>query len=232
MQIILDGIREALRLIISRDPAVLDAAFRTAWVSVGAVGISALFGIPFGTALARKRVIGSGLLVLFFRTTMAVPTVFVGITCFLLFSRQGPLGVLELLYTPWAIVFGEVLLAFPIIVSLSHGAVRSLDERVAETARTLGASMWRRWGTYLSEARVGIVLAVLTAFGRCVSELGIAMMVGGNIEGRTRTLSTATALDTNMGNYTRGLAMGLILLFLSLGVTVTVLFLGREGKRK
>ena len=228
MQLIIDGLREALQLIIALDPLLLDATWRTAWISISAVALSALMGIPLGTALARSSFPGRTLVVMFFRTAMAVPTVFVGILCYSLFARRGLLGSLELLYTPWAIVCGEVLLAFPIVVSLSHGAVSALDARVAETARTLGAGLSRRWLTYVSEARIGVVLATLTAFGRCVSELGIAMMVGGNIAYRTRTLSTATALDTSMGDYSRGLAMGLILLCLSLGVTGAVLVVGRE----
>ena len=228
MELIADGLREALRMIVASDPALVDATLRTAWVSISAVILAAALGIPLGCALARGRFRGRLLVVMLLRTAMAVPTVFVGIICFSLFARRGLLGPLDLLYTPWAIVFGEVLLAFPIVVSLCEGAIASLDPRVAETARTLGASGLRRWRTYVSEARVGVVLAVLTAFGRCVSELGIAMMVGGNIAFRTRTLSTATALDTSMGEYARGLAMGLILLCLSLGVTGIVLFLGRE----
>ena len=159
---------------------------------------------------------------------MAFPTGFVGLVCFALFSRRGPLGPLELLYTPWVIVWGEFLLALPMIVSITHGAIKSLDPRVSETAWTLGANRFRRWGTYVSEARVGVVLAVLTAFSRCVTELGIAMMVGGNIKDRTRTLATATALETGKGEFGRGMAMSLILLTIAMGVTFFIVLLSRE----
>jgi tungstate transport system permease protein len=136
------------------------------------------------------------------------------------------------LYTSWAIVIGEVLLALPIIVSFTHGAVKALDPRVAETALTLGAGALRRCRTYVSEARVGFLLAVLTAFARCVTELGIAMMVGGNIKGRTRTLATATALETGKGEFGRGLAMGIILLVIALLVTALMSALTRETGEK
>jgi len=137
-----------------------------------------------------------------------------------------------LLYTPWAIVCGEFLLALPLVVSITHGSVKSLDPIVAETAWTLGAGPLRRWKTYMSEARVGVTLAVLTAFSRCVTELGIAMMVGGNIKARTRTLATATAMETGRGEFGRGLAMGLILVTIALGVTVLIVHLSGEQQRE
>ena len=135
-----------------------------------------------------------------------------------------------MLYTPWAICAGEFLLALPIIVALSHGALRALDPRVKETALTLGAGPLRRTATYLSEARIGTVLALLTAFARCVTELGIAIMVGGNISGRTRTLATATAMETARGEFERSLAMGLLLLLLALLIIGTIIVCGREER--
>jgi tungstate transport system permease protein len=159
---------------------------------------------------------------------MAVPTVFVGIVCYALFSRRGPLGPIELLYTPWAIMVGELLLALPIVLCITHGAVQALDPRVGETALTLGAGPLRRWRTYISEARVGVMLGVLTAFARCVTELGIAMIVGGNIKERTRTLATATALETGKGEFARGLAMGVLLLVIALTVTILIAAITRE----
>ena len=182
--------------------------------------------------MARARFPGRGLVVLLGRAGMAVPTVFVGIVCYGLFSRRGPLGPLELLYTPSAIAFGELLLALPIVFSLTHGAVGALDPRVGETTASLGAPALQRFTTFVSEARTGIVLGILTAFARCVTELGIAMMVGGNIAGRTRTLSTATALETGKGEFGLGLAMGLILLALALGVTGVIGWLSREAPQE
>lgn len=232
MELLIQGLLEAYRLVAARDPLIIGAACRSVWISSLAVASAAAFGLPIGTLLARTSWPGNRLVVLAARAGMAVPTVFLGIFCYALFSRRGPLGAIDLLYTPWAIVTGEFLLALPILVSITHGAVRSLDPRVAETAVTLGAGPWMRWRTYLSEARVGVLLGLLTAFARCVTELGIAMMVGGNIRGRTRTLATATALETGKGEFGRGLAMGLILLALALAVTLVIGTLTRETEKQ
>jgi tungstate transport system permease protein len=223
-----EGVVEAARLLASREPLVLDAAWRSLWVSSLAVLAAAVIGLPLGILLARRRFRGRDTLVLAARAGMAMPTVFLGVVGYALLSRRGPLGPAELLYTPWAIILGELLLALPIVVSLSHGAVRALDPRVAQTARTLGAGALRRAWTYLSEARLGVVLAVLNAFARCVTELGVALMLGGNIKGQTRTLTTAIALETGRGEFGRGLAMGLVLLTVALAVTVGIAVLGRQ----
>lgn len=232
MELLWDGITEAARVITSLDPLVMGAAWRSLWVSSLAVLTAALIGLPVGTLLARKAFWGRAFVILAARVGMATPTVFLGVVGYALFSRRGPLGPAELLYTPWAIVFGELLLALPITISISHGAIRSLDVRVAQTARTLGAGALRRWWTYLSEARIGVMLAVLTAFARCVTELGIAVMVGGNIMGHTRTLSTAIALETGRGEFGRGLAMGVVLLTVALVVTAGIAALARQSSER
>lgn len=228
MDLLWDGIVEAARVLVTFEPLVMAAAWRSLWISSLAVLAAALIGLPIGTLLARRSFIGRDLVILTTRASMAVPTVFLGVVGYALFSRRGPLGPADLLYTPWAIVLGELLLALPITISISHGAIRALDPRVAQTARTLGASTMRRWWTYLSEARIGVMLAVLTAFARCVTELGIAVMVGGNIRGHTRTLATAIALETGKGEFGRGLAMGIVLLIVALVVTGGIATLARQ----
>ena len=231
MQLLWDGLRQAIELVLSGDRMILSAAGRTIWISVCAVGLATLIGLPLGVWLARNRFPGNRIVVLAFRVGMALPTVFVGMVCYAVMSRRGVLGPLEMLYSPWGIVCGELLLAIPIIVGISHGAVKSLDPRVGETAWTLGAGPLKQGWTFLSEARTGALLAVLTAFARCVTELGIAMMVGGNIKDRTRTLATATALETGKGEFARGLAMGTILLAIALLATCLIGWLSREDKR-
>ncbi len=231
MPLITDGLSEAVRLIFSADPQVVAAALRSIWISVVAVALAATVGLPLGAWLARSQFRGNRLVVLVFRAAMALPTVFIGVLCYAFFSRRGPLGPLELLYSPWGIVIGELMLALPIVVGISHGAVKSLDPRVAETAWTLGAGPFRRLMTYFSEARIGVMLAVLTAFSRCVTELGIAMLVGGNIKYRTRTLATATALEISKGEFARGLALGVILLAIALTAALTIGWISREDKR-
>ena len=227
MQLLWDGLTEALQLIIHFDQQVVDAALRSLWISVIAVCIAAVLGVSIGSFLARCRFFGRSAVVLLFRAGMGVPTVLIGLLCFALLSRRGPLGGLELLYTPWGIILGEFGLALPIIVTWTHGAIASLDPRAAETVFTLGAGPLRRWSTYLSETRLAITLALLTAFARCFTELGIAMMVGGNIKYHTRTLATATALETARGEFSRGVAMSLILLAMALIVTFTIAWFGR-----
>ena len=226
-----DGFHEALELVLGGDVLVWRAAARSLWISSLAVAFAAMVGMPLGLSLARGRGIFTRATVLVLRGAMALPTVLVGTICYGLMSRQGVLGPLELLYSPCAIVLGEFVLAMPIVASLTHGAISSLDPRVDETIRSLAASPWLRAGTLISEARTGIVLAIVTALARCITELGIAMMVGGNIADHTRTLATATALETTRGEFGRGLAMGFILLAMALAITVLVAWCGRETKR-
>jgi tungstate transport system permease protein len=228
MQLLWDGLTGAFRLIVERDPLVINAAWRSLWISAVAVCLAGAAGIFVGSLLARKRFLGSGLIVLLFRAGMSVPTVLIGLLCYAVMSRRGPLGGLDLLYTPWGIIIGEFCLALPIVVSWTHTAISGLDSRVAETSFTLGAGPLRRWRTYLFEAQLGIALALLTAFARCFTELGIAMMVGGNIKYRTRTLTTATALETARGEFERGVAMSLILLLIAFLITMLIAWFGRR----
>ena len=215
-------------MIVRCDARVMAPAWRSLWISGLAVCLAGGIGILLGLLLARCHFVGRSVLVLLLRTGMGMPTVLVGLCCYALLSRRGPLGGLDLLYTPWAIVAGEFLLALPIVATLTFGAIRSLDPRVAETAWTLGANGLWRCRVLVSEARLGIALAMLTAFGRCFTELGIAMMVGGNIRYRTRTLATSTALETARGEFSRGLAMGLILLAVAASVTLVAAWTTRR----
>ena len=228
MQLLWEGITGAVRLLVERDPLVAAAAWRSLWISGCAVSLAGVLGVAIGSLLARIRFCGRGAVLVLFRVGMSVPTVLIGLFGYAVLSRRGPLGGLELLYTPWAIIAGEFFLALPIIVTWTHSSVAGLDPRVAGTALTLGAGPLRRWQTYLSEARLGIALALLTAFARCFTELGIAMMVGGNVKYRTRTLTTATALETARGEFERGMAMSLILLCMALVVTVFIAWIGRQ----
>ncbi|MEZ6197426.1 MAG: ABC transporter permease [Planctomycetota bacterium] len=223
-----EGLLEAGRLILSGDARVFDAALRTLWVSVAAVAIAAAVGIPLGCLVARREFPGRRALILCARTAMAFPTAFIGILCYSIFARYGVLGDLKLIYTSWAIVAGELLLALPIVFSMTQGSLSGLDRRVAETARTLGAGPIRTSLAMLSESRTGVLLGILTALARCMTELGIAVMVGGNIPGHTRTLAGAIVLETSRGEYERGLAMGLILLLMALGVTGILVILSFE----
>jgi len=223
-----EGVIEAGRLLTRGDPWVWEALVLTLGVSGVAVVLAALIGLPLGVFLARVRFRGRGAALAVLRAGLAMPTVFLGLVGYGLLSRRGSLGDLELLYTPAAIALCELVLALRIVACLTHGAVAALDRRVAETARTLGAGWVRRTGTYLSEARLGVALALLAAWGRCLTELGIAVMVGGNIRGRTRTLATAIALETGKGEFARGLAMGFVLLGLAFVIALGAALLARD----
>ncbi|MCB9832044.1 MAG: ABC transporter permease [Planctomycetes bacterium] len=220
MTLFVEGFREALRLIAGGDPLVLDAAWRSLWISALAVLAAGALGTLGGLGLALLRFPGRGLLIALARAGMNAPTVLIGLLGYGLLSRRGPLGSLELLYSPWAVVMGEFVLALPIVLTWTQGSIRKLDHRVFETAITLGLRPWQRARVYLSEARLAIALAFLTAFARCFTELGIAMMLGGNIKERTRTLATATALETSRGDFARGMAMSLLLLLIGLIITL------------
>lgn len=230
MQLLWEGISEAIRLLGSFDPLVYQAAWRSLWISCTAVGIGGALGIAIGSVLARRRFFGSRVLTLVFRAAMGLPTVFVGLACYAIFSRKGILGPLDLLYSPWGIVIGEICLALPIVTTWTVSSLLALDARAFETAQTLGVSTSRRWFTYLSECRLGITLAILTAFARCVTELGIAMLVGGNLKHQTRTLATATALETARGEFGRGVAMSLILLIIAMIMTAIVGWLSQPAE--
>ncbi len=232
MELFAEGIREAAGLIVSGDALVWDAAWRSLWISVLAVLLAGLVGVACGLGLALVRFPGRALLIALARAGMNAPTVLIGLLGYGLLSRRGPLGGLELLYTPWAIVLGEFVLALPIIVTWTQGSIRKLDPRVFETAITLGLGAWRRVLVYLSEARLAISLAFLTAFARCFTELGIAMMLGGNIKERSRTLATATALETSRGDFARGMAMSLLLLGIGIAVTLALSLLNARRREE
>ena len=210
---------------------VLTAAGLSLGLSATAVTLASMVGVPLGARLGLSRSRRRDFLVLGARVAMSFPTVVVGLLVYGLLSRSGPLGSLGLLYTPQAIVIGEVMLALPLVVTLGASAVAGLDPRFRDTARTLGLRPARTAVLAVSEAREGFVAAVLVAFARCVTELGVALLVGGNLAGRTRTLTTAIALETSRGDFARGLRLGAVLIAIALGVNVAVALPFRQTER-
>jgi tungstate transport system permease protein len=184
--------------------------------------LGALPGVRVGAALGLSRARGGDVFLVAARVAMSFPTVVIGLLVYGLFSRSGPLGSLGLLYTPQAIVVGEVLLAFPLVVALGASAAGALDVRFRDTARILGLGPARTALLAVREAGEGFVAALLVAFARCVTELGVALLVGGNLRGSTRTLTTAIALETSRGNFGGGLRLGLVLVAVALLVNVVV----------
>jgi|Deesub1362A_J573_1020465.scaffolds.fasta_scaffold00592_5 tungstate transport system permease protein len=218
MDFLLDAFFLAVDRILSLDPEVLRTVWTSLRVSLTAVCLATLSGIPLGFLLATRSFPGHGACCVLFHTLMALPTVVVGLLVYGLFSRQGPLGCLGLLYTPWAMILAQWILSFPILVSLSLSAIQALDPRVQPTALTLGATPIQATWALLREARYGLGAAVAAGFARVITEVGAAMMVGGNIRGYTRTLTTAIALETAKGEFSLSLALGMILLALAFGI--------------
>jgi len=216
------GVLRAVFLVLSGDAQLYRIVGRSLLVTISAVTIAGALALPFAYLLVHGRFVGRRALTITVHTLTGVPTVVVGLVLFGLLSRAGPLGMLDWLFTPVALVLGQTVLAFPIIATLTRSALASVDPRVIETARTLGAGPLRAGWTQVSEGRLAVTAAVITGFGRVVGEVGCAMMVGGNIAGYTRTMSTAIALESGRGEFAFGLGLGLVLLLAALLVNVVL----------
>ncbi len=198
-------------------------------VALLATVVACALGLPAGVWLGSTRMAGRRGLLLALNTALAFPTVVIGLAIYLLLSRHGPLGVLGMLYTWQAIVVAEVVLAFPVAAALTAAAVQGVDPRVRRTALTLGAGPLRALLAVAREARAGLAAACVVAFGRGLSEVGAALIVGGNIRGHTRTFTTAIALATSQGDFSLAIALGLILLALALIVNAIIQLLQGRG---
>jgi len=229
MDFLAEGLRRALALLLSGDPEVFGIALLTLKVAVVATIVACGIGLPLGYLLATRRFWGRRAALTAVNTALAFPTVVVGLLVFGLLSRRGPLGGLGWLYTWQAIVIGDVLLAFPIAAALSAAAVQGVDPRVRRTALTLGAGRWLTAWTVAREARFALAAVITAAFGQVVAEIGAAMMLGGNIRGSTRTLTTAVALYTSQGDFGLALALGVMLIAIALVVNVALQVLQGKG---
>lgn len=228
MDYLLEGLLTAGMLIASFNPQVYQITWLTLQVSLGATMLASAAGIPLAVLLTEGNFPGKESVITLVNTLMALPTVVVGLSVFAFLSRQGPLGGLELLFTPTAIVIGEFILATPIVIALSIAALRGVDPRVRETALTLGASRSAAALRIVLEARYAVMAAVLAGFARVVAEVGSALIVGGNIRGYTRTLATAIALETGKGEFAFAIALGVILIMLSLMTNIGLRMLVRR----
>jgi tungstate transport system permease protein len=230
MDFLAEGFHRAWDLLVGGDAEVYGIALLTLKVAVVATSISCVLGLPLGYFLATRRFWGRRAALTVVNTALAFPTVVVGLVLYGLLSRRGLLGGLGWLYTWQAIVVGDVLLALPIAAALSAAAIQGVDPRIRRTAETLGAGSWLTAWTVTREARFALAAVITAAFGQVVAEIGTAMIVGGNIRGSTRTLTTAVALYTSQGDFGLALALGLILLVLALLVNIALQVLqGRGG---
>jgi tungstate transport system permease protein len=223
-----DAIAKAWALLVALDPDLYHAVWMSLGVSLTACTLAAVLGVPVGVAVATRRFRGRGAVQLILNTAMALPTVVIGLVVYMLLSRRGLLGGLDLLYEPAGIALAEFLLALPIVANLTVAAIRGLDPRLALTCQSLGASSRQQAWMLVREGRFAVTAALVTAFGRVVGEVGIAMMIGGNIKGSTRTMTTSIALETSMGEFELALAMGLVLLLVALVVNAILYGLQRE----
>jgi tungstate transport system permease protein len=223
-------LRRALALLFSGDAEVFGIALLSFKVAIVATLAACSLGIPLGFALASRRFWGRRVALTMVNTALAFPTVVVGLLIYGLLSRRGPLGELGWLYTWQGIVVADTLLALPIAAALSAAAVQSVDPRLRRTALTLGASGWRANLIVAREARFALVAVVTAAFGQVVAEVGAAMIVGGNIRGETRTLTTAVALATAQGDFGFALALGLVLILVALLVNIALQALQGRGR--
>jgi tungstate transport system permease protein len=229
-QPILDGLVEAWRLISTGNPEVIEITLRSLSTAATATVIAAFIGVPLGVAIAIRSFRGKRVVKTLFNTLVGVPTVTLGLFLYTLFSRSGPLGVLELLYTVPGIVIGEAVLVIPIVVSFTTSAIESKDIRLRDLVRTLGASEFETSVAVLREASAGVGLALVSSFNRAFAELGVAMMLGANIRGVTRVLTTTIALQTNMGEIGLAFALSFILLAVVLTLNMAMAYLRRfEG---
>ncbi len=215
MNFLLEGLGEAWRLIVSGDAMTLHAVLVSLFCSLSALFMAAVLAVPYGAFLGLYGLPGRRLQVFLLRVAMSVPTVVIGLLLYALLSRQGLLGGLDLLYTRAAIIAGEFLLAFPLLASLTYGATVRLDRRMVETALTLGAGRGQALAKVLGEIRPALVAALLATFGRCITELGVALTIGGNLALRTRTLPSLTQLELSQGRFASALAPGIILMLLA-----------------
>ena len=215
MNLILDGIKKGLYLIITAEPEVLEILILSLIVSGSAVAISLILGIPFGVFLAVKKFSGKKFLISLINTGMGLPPVTVGLLVTVFLWRSGPLGFMKLLYTPQAMIIAQVIIAFPIVAGLSMTAIQQLDRDIIPQTFALGASQWQLYLIMVKEAKLPLLAAVMAGFGGVISEVGSVIMVGGNIKHQTRVLTTAIVMEARKGNFDVAFALAFILLALT-----------------
>jgi len=229
MGFLLEACKASIHLILSFDREVYGIVLRSLEFSLWATVLAVLFGVPAGFLIGSQSFRGKSLLITLLNTTMSLPSVIVGLICYSLLSRSAPLGFLDLMFSPTAVILGEFLLSLPVVTNFTVAAVQAVDPRVALTARTLGAGSVRTAWTMLMEARFALMAAIIAGYGRAVSEVGAAVMLGGNIRFCTRTMTTAIALETSKGEFGLGLALGFFLLMAVFSINVLLHALQKKG---
>jgi tungstate transport system permease protein len=217
---IIQGITEAFRLLIHGDPEVLKITALSLTISLSATAISLIIGITLGVVIALNRFFGRRFVISLINTGMGAPPVVVGLIVAVLLWRHGPLGFFNLMYTPYAIVVAQCIISLPIITGFTMASVQQVDPKLRLQILALGASRWQYLWLLVRDTRLPLLAAVMAGFGSIISEVGAAMMVGGNIKDQTRVLTTAIVLDVSKGEFGTAIALGIILLVLVFIVTV------------
>jgi tungstate transport system permease protein len=228
---LLRGAAEALRLLLSGDAELYQVIARTLAISTAAAALAMLIGIPIGYGLARGRFPGRTMLLSVVNTGMGMPPVVVGLLVWLLLSRSGPLGALNLIYTKQAMVLAQFIIATPLVIGFTAASVQSLPAELPDLLTSLGAKRLRRLWIIAGEAQLGLLAAIMAGFGAVVSEVGASLTVGGNLRGSTRVLTTAVVTETGRGNLPVALALGLLLLALALGVNILLTVIQQRQRR-
>jgi tungstate transport system permease protein len=222
------GVIQAVDLILTLNPELIEIAFRSLYISLGATILAAIITIPLGSLIHFRTFPGKRALITVIQTLYSVPTVVVGLMIYLMISKSGPLGMLGLLFTPEGMILGQMVLILPIMMGFVITALSGVDTTIRDTLVSLGATEFQSIREILREARYAILGAVILGFGRAISEVGVAMMIGGNIRGHTRVLTTSIALETGMGDFALSIALGIVLLLIAL-VIVIILNLVTSG---
>jgi tungstate transport system permease protein len=232
MNSIIEGFLKAFSLILTIDRELVGIIMLSLQVSGTAMLIASLIGIPAGTTAALLRFPGRGLVITLSNTFMGLPPVVVGLFVYLILSRSGPLGPMGLLYTPSAMIVAQIILALPIVTSLCHSAIVNVDPIIGQAAAALGATPFQKALTIVREARHGIFSGIIAGLGRVMAEVGAILIVGGNIAGYTRVMTTTIALETDKGNFELALALGIILLIISLIINMGLYVLQKKGVQR
>ena len=230
MNEIVDGFLTAIYLIVTLNPEVYEVTLRSLYITFSATILASVISIPIALFMAFRTFPGKRIIINLVHTLYALPTVLIGLVVFLMLSRQGPFGFLGLLFTPGGMILGQVLLVIPIIIGLTYSALIAMDPIIKDTIISLGANYFQFMTSILKEIRFVVYATVAMAFGRAISEVGAAIMIGGNIKGYTRVLTTSIALETSMGNIELSMALGIILLLIALVLNFVMTSIRREGE--
>lgn len=231
MEFLIDSFYSAILLIASWNKEFTEIVFLSIRVSGSSTLLAGFIGVPLGFIIAFNRFTGKQMLITFLNTLLALPTVVIGLFVYAFISRKGLFGPADLLYTPGAIIIGQTILILPLVATFTIAAISRIDKRYRKTALTLGANNLQSAVIIFKEARFAIVAAIIAAFGRVISEVGISMMLGGNAKGFTRTMTTAMALEYDKGEFTLAIALGIILLTLSFGINMLFHFFQGRTER-